>query len=279
MQNINHSDRIVVVTGVQRCGASLIMHMLDAGEFPVIANDFLTYESRLAAGLPKEKQWLGSARGQAVKILDILNARPPAAYAFDFILVERDPKQNARSVIKTMAASRQISPKEELDEALSERIKGNLAARHQEILSYLKRYNGCRILPVSFDETLNDPKKTAADINAFLGGNLNESGMANAVIPRPPECLPYMLDQRVRERVRETQSAMAEIVNRRQSDLKALCYDTDREQFDPANSFEILNARQIFEDKEDTASLKALGALVIAELVRRQKAKEPKHSL
>jgi hypothetical protein len=52
---------------------------------------------------------------------------------------------------------------------------GALLRRHPDRVS---------VLPVNYHEALADPAGTAAKINAFLGGGLDEAAMAAAVDPK-----------------------------------------------------------------------------------------------
>lgn len=88
-------SKIIVVSGLGRCGSTMVMKMLDAGGLPVIGNK-VSYEDMRCIEVTKASKWLEEAQGHGIKILDIQRQSLPGEFQYKVIWVRRDFKQQAK---------------------------------------------------------------------------------------------------------------------------------------------------------------------------------------
>lgn len=93
---------INVITGLGRCGTSLVMQMLDAVGEPVVGQ-YPWYEPRQTVPKTYNKRWLGRQDGKFIKLIFPLQFDfPDAEYKFLYLI--RDPVQQFLSIIKLQKA-------------------------------------------------------------------------------------------------------------------------------------------------------------------------------
>lgn len=176
---------ITAVTGSTRCGTSLVMGMLHAGGVPAYADNFVSYETSKVLGLPRHAEWLVLCEGKAVKLVEPLYLMPLPRRSWRFILMRRDPMEQAKSQIKFI----RMLGTPIADDAPT---LGVLAASLKADLPKMRRQLGKLgpMIEVAFEDVLADPLGSARRIEAFLGVPLDTDAMAARVIPRSPACAP-----------------------------------------------------------------------------------------
>lgn len=195
---MNH-DRIVIVTGMSRCGSSMTMKMLHAGGMPVVCDNFVSYElndgrkcrvRRKYAMPPIEPgHWLGDCQGKAVKVLDPHVFQVPPGFSYDFVFCTRDANEQATSMVKFLKAMG--IAKGTLQEIY--RLRSSLLEEEPIIVPWLKdTYPTCRLMVMSFEQTLRDPNAQAERLNTFFGGQMDAVAMAAVVHRRDFKCLPNL---------------------------------------------------------------------------------------
>ncbi|SFP62484.1 hypothetical protein [Sphingomonas rubra] len=100
------TDATIIVTGLGRCGTSLIMQMLAVGGLPMVGiyPDFESEAAEHERGAAPSL-WLSRTAGRAVKVLDPHLVPPPAGGAYRAIWLTRDLDQQAASQIKLIGAA------------------------------------------------------------------------------------------------------------------------------------------------------------------------------
>jgi len=179
---------ITVVAGLPRSGTSLMMQMLAAGGMPVLTDDSRPpdadnprgyFEFAAARSLRRDRTWVPQARGKAVKIIAHQLAFLPggADCRYRVIFMERDLDETLASQKKMLQRHGRMGARmadSELKQTYTRQlgnIRRRLAAR------------GIPLLPVSFKDCIEQPLKVAADVQRFLGRELNLSAMAAVVAP------------------------------------------------------------------------------------------------
>jgi hypothetical protein len=138
------------------------------------------FELEAVKSMGKDRGWLEGARGKAVKVIAQLLPGLPPDRPYRILFMERPLSEVTASqsamIEKLGGKTARISPQKM---AASYR-------RHIEAVANLLRRNAERlsVLPVPYHEALADPAATAARVNAFLGGCLDEAAMAAAVDPK-----------------------------------------------------------------------------------------------
>jgi hypothetical protein len=177
---------ITIVSGFGRCGSSLVMQMLAAGGMPTPYSSYPSYEIER-----KTKMFMANLYGGALKVLDPHVSRPPKGGVYQFIWLDRDLNEQAKSMAKFIGAANPGLPPITDDKLPI--LVGSFKKDRPKCMSLMHNYTQ-RILKLRFEDILADPAGTAAKLNAFCGGQLNEEAMVKAVRPRGPECLPYLME-------------------------------------------------------------------------------------
>lgn len=177
---------ITIVAGFGRCGSSLVMQMLAAGGMPTPYSEYPSYEVQNGTQLLIAKLY-----GAAIKTLDPHINRPPPGLPYRFIWIDRDPVEQAKSMVKFVGAVSNVKLKGDAVATLAASFKKDRPKANAVMLHYAKCH---QILKLKFEEILADPAGTAKKLHDFCGGKLDEAAMAAAVRPRGPECLPYLME-------------------------------------------------------------------------------------
>jgi predicted AlkP superfamily phosphohydrolase/phosphomutase/tetratricopeptide (TPR) repeat protein len=184
-------ETVMIVSGLPRSGTSMLMQMLEAGGLPILtdgeraadeSNQRGYFELEAVKRLPQdpERAWLHEAGGKAVKVIaQLLPSLPPGVpYRILFMarplgeilasqqaMLQRSGKQGSKQSQRQLAATylKQL-----------EQIRQVLAAYPEQV----------QVLNVDYHRTLANPEDAAARVNAFLGGGLDETAMAEAVEPQ-----------------------------------------------------------------------------------------------
>lgn len=182
---------ITAVTGVARSGTSLMMQMLKVGGLEPFSDSESghSHETRLIFDAP-DWSWLDLVDGCAVKFLDPHRYMPlPAGPQYRFILMRRDPTQQALSIEKFARALLPGVPAGDV-RMIAASIKSDI----KKIRSHLRTRG--RVLEVHFEKLLEDPVTVAQKVVDFCEGDVADVApfMAGFVLDRPPECLPGLLE-------------------------------------------------------------------------------------
>lgn len=180
---------IYVVLGLPRSGTSLMMQMLLAGGIPLHCESFISGESSDIFKLPKETNWLKKCHGQAIKILEPLVFVLPRTFEYRFIVMHRNPAQQAKSFEKFM---RYVGAETDHPKYL-ETLESSFVREMPMIVNKYQMYPG-RLKEISFEKLIENPIAIANELQAFLNQPLNVKSMAAIVQARSPDCLPNMLE-------------------------------------------------------------------------------------
>lgn len=180
---------VVIVSGLPRSGTSMMMKMLAAGGLPILTDGERTADEDNPEGyfeferVKKLRQgdvaWLPQAEGKAVKVISALLEYLPAGYRYKVLFMNRAMPEVLASQRKMLI--RRGEDPDKIDEA----VLAESLARH---VAHVKRWLASQphfdVLDVDYNAVLLDPLPHAAQINAFLGGQLDEESMASVVNPR-----------------------------------------------------------------------------------------------
>ena len=189
------TQKIIIVTGVGRSGTSLMMQMLEAGGLPVVIDDdpiFYEHNSYYLRIKDEDFSFLHRCQGKAIKILaPIVMFLPEKDYDYAFIRCTRNPAEQVDSYIKLLNNRGQETPD---DENTKYRLTKLAEADQKNLNNYLGKVGP--VLTVPFEDSIKG--QCIPGISNFVysqtGVSLSHEKMKSVIIDRPPECLPYMLE-------------------------------------------------------------------------------------
>jgi hypothetical protein len=185
---------VTVVTGVPRSGTSLLMQMLARGGMPISTDGVRRpdednprgyFESEVVKklGAGGDLRWeLPAMTGTAVKIVAPLVLRLPADLPYRVLLVRRNVAEVIESQHKMMARAGIVAP---LDD---QRLARALGASWHRVRSWASGNPRTGLLELNYAELIDDPRRSAVTIEAFLGGGLDMEAMAASVDPALHRC-------------------------------------------------------------------------------------------
>lgn len=163
------------------------MQMLSAGGVPCIGEypgfeDLAHHEQRAQ----DPHGWAASSAGKAVKVLDPQRAPPPPGYAYRTIILQRDPAQQAESMLKLIEYDRSRTMRRGMRAGLNRDIP--------KMLQALPTDHRCKLF---FERILAEPVIAARAIAGHLRMDLDVEAMARCVVPRGSRCLSGMLEHQL----------------------------------------------------------------------------------
>ena len=182
---------ITVVSGLPRSGTSLMMQTLAAGGIPPLTDATRLADASNPRGyleleavkrLKMDRSWLPQARGKAVKVIHLLLPELAGAGAEGLayrVVMMRRPVAEVVASQRAMLA-RQGKASAAVPDAQLEKLFADQLARTERWLEGRSEFAVCA---VDYPELVARPAETAARLNAFLGGSLDEAAMARAVDP------------------------------------------------------------------------------------------------
>ncbi len=181
---------ITVVSGLPRSGTSLMMQTLAAGGIPPLTDATRAADASNPRGyleleavkrLKLDRAWLPQARGKAVKIIHLLLpelAGGPEGLEYRVVMMRRPVAEVVASQRAMLA--RQGKASAAVPDAQLEKLFADQFARVERWLEGRPDFTVCA---VDYPTLVSAPTETAARLNAFLGGGLDEAAMARAVDP------------------------------------------------------------------------------------------------
>lgn len=176
----------VGVCGFGRCGSTMAMSMLVAGGCPPVddATDppYELANARLAHHLP--------LAGRCVKLLDSATycglPRPPAG-GWRFVWLDRDPVQQAISLLKMLTGFGNVSADQVASDAV-DRLVASFARDRPRLLGMLRQAGP--VLVLDYETVLAQPRKTAKLLRREVWPALDVDAAAAVVHRRDGTCRP-----------------------------------------------------------------------------------------
>ena len=179
---------VTLVSGLPRSGTSMMMQMLEAGGMPLLADGVRPpdpdnprgyFEYSPVKALPRDRTWLGAARGRAVKVVLGLLHHLPMEHRYRLILMRRNLAEVLASQRAMLLRLGDLSPRPDQDERLG-RV---YAAQLEEVEAWALARCNLRLLRVEHDQLLRDASSVARSVNAFCLEDLDVKAMARCVDP------------------------------------------------------------------------------------------------
>lgn len=183
----SRGEPIVVVSGLPRSGTSMMMHMLEAGGVPILADGERSadvdnpkgyFELERIKELEKEpdKSYLRQGRGKAVKAISFLIKDLPDENDYRVIFMRRDLDEMLDSQEKMISRLQQGDTAADR-EAMKEAYRNDIV----RVRLLCRSRPNFEMIEVGYRATIEDSAATARAVNQFLGGGLDEAAMRAAV--------------------------------------------------------------------------------------------------
>ncbi|MFO7992082.1 MAG: sulfotransferase [Thermoplasmata archaeon] len=180
-----NEETIVIVSGLPRCGTSMMMNMLERGGIEPLTDNVRTanvdnpkgyYEFERVKKLPDDTDWLPQAKGKTVKVLAELIKHLPEGYKYKVIFMKRNLKEVIESQ-KKMLKRRGEDPDGVSDEELRNMFIKYLKVLEREI----DDHPDMDVIYVSYNDMIETPELEVDRINDFLSGGLDTDEMLSTI--------------------------------------------------------------------------------------------------
>ncbi|MBI3413706.1 MAG: sulfotransferase domain-containing protein [Verrucomicrobia bacterium] len=184
---LRYGRPVVLVSGLPRSGTSMLMQMLEKGGMPIVTDKVRTPDEDNPKGYHEferikeidkttDKSWLKSYRGQVIKTISFLLQDLPLDLNYQVIFMRRNIEEVLRSQNKMLernGSSGELVP--------DDKMRRNYEFHLKKVYYQLEHTPNFEVLYLDYPAVVENPKREAARINAFLGGGLNVEAMASAV--------------------------------------------------------------------------------------------------
>jgi hypothetical protein len=180
-------DEIGIVSGLPRCGTSMMMAMLGAGGLPLLTDEVRRadednprgyYEFEAVKHTKTDAGWLAGAGGKVVKMVSALLPDLPGSHRYRVVFMERN-------MAEILASQRAMLARQghEADPAGDER-QAQLFERHLvSVRDWMARQANFTVLYVHYNDLVVTPAEHIERLDGFFGGTLDTAAMA-AVVDR-----------------------------------------------------------------------------------------------
>ncbi len=178
---------ITIVSGLPRCGTSLMMQMLAAGGMSALTdgerqadtdNPRGYFEWEQIKQLPKQPDCIGQAEGRVVKCISQLLFSLPKGHDYKVIFMQR-PLPEVLASQTEMIRRRGSTASPLSDAAMQKAFESHL----KQIESWFKGRPEIALLRIPYHNVLHDPRGTSEKIQSFLSIPLDIKAMAAEVVP------------------------------------------------------------------------------------------------
>lgn len=178
-------DAIIIVSGLPRCGTSMMMQMLEAGGIPIVTDHIRKsdednlrgyYEFEKVKEIKKNSGWLDQCFGKVFKMVSALLYDLPKNRKYKIIFMKRN--------FEEMIASQNVMLKRKgiKDDGISDEVMAKKFESHlSKIEAWLEKQNFIDILYINYNNVLQNPFKNAQRVNMFLENRLNIDNMVGVV--------------------------------------------------------------------------------------------------
>src|SRR5436190_23000857 len=184
---LKYGRPLVLVSGLPRSGTSMLMQMLEKGGMPIVTDKVRTPDQDNPKGYHEferikeidkttDKSWLKSYRGQVIKTISFLLQDLPLDLNYQVIFMRRNIEEVLRSQNKMLernGSSGELVP--------DDKMRRNYEFHLKKVYYQLEHTPNFKVLYLDYPAVVENPKREAARINAFLGCGLDVEAMASAV--------------------------------------------------------------------------------------------------
>ena len=179
------ADDIIIVSGLPRCGTSMMMQMLEAGgNLPMTDhirkadedNPKGYYEFEKVKKIKEDASWLESCYGKAFKMVSALLYYLPNDKRYKVIFMKREMAEMLASQNKMLQRKGQNSDTIS-DEEMSKKLHKHL----RKVEEWLANQNNIDVIYINYNDVINNSYENAQLVNQFVNGRLDVEKMAGSV--------------------------------------------------------------------------------------------------
>lgn len=186
-RRLRYGRSVILVSGLPRSGTSMLMQMLEKGGMSIVTDKLRTpdednpkgyHELERVKELDKtnDKNWLKNHRGQVIKTISFLLQDLPLNLHYKVLFMRRNLDEVLRSQNKMLERSGTKDPL-----VPDEKMRQNYDLHLRKVCYRLDRSPNFEVLYLDYSAVVENTKREAERINAFLGGGLDVAAMASAV--------------------------------------------------------------------------------------------------
>ncbi len=174
-------EYITIVSGLPRSGTSMMMAMLEATGFEILADGIRTadednpkgyYEFERIKQIKTDKAWLPDAKGKVVKGISQLLLDLPPDYHYKVVFMRRDLNEVLASQKKMLIR------RGTLKEGVADAEMRALFLKHLDhVTDWLRQQKNFDVLYVNYNKLLTEPDPDIVRLNEFFGGTLDTQAM------------------------------------------------------------------------------------------------------
>src|SRR5262245_49544326 len=176
---LKYGKPLVLVSGLPRSGTSMLMQMLEKGGMPIVTDKVRTPDEDNPKGYHEferikeidktpDKSWLRTYRGQVIKTISFLLQDLPSELNYQVIFMRRNLDEVLRSQNKMLERNGTGS-----ELVSDDKMRRNYELHLKKVFYRLDRSPNFQVLYVDYSAVIENPRREAGRINAFLGGALN----------------------------------------------------------------------------------------------------------
>jgi len=178
-------DTIVIVSGLPRCGTSMMMQMLEAGGMAIVTDNIKTpdednprgyYEYEKVKKIREDASWLKNCNGKVIKMVSALLYYLPKGKKYKVIFMVRDMEE----MFESQEAVLQRLGGEGVDisyEEMIEKLKKHLL----DVKDWVARQRNIEVTYIDYNEVIQNPQRKASLVSQFLKGQVNVEKMSTVV--------------------------------------------------------------------------------------------------
>jgi hypothetical protein len=180
-------EYLTIVSGLPRSGTSMMMQMIHAGGIPALTDEIRKadednpkgyYEFEPVKRTKKDASWLKQAPGKVVKMVHVLLLDMPPGYEYRVVFMRRALEE----VIKSQDVMLQRQGKDSGDLSKEQLIRA-FSGQMEKVEKYVAEHPNFKMLQVNYNQMINEPAPLVAQVNDFLGGDLDTEAMMAVVDP------------------------------------------------------------------------------------------------
>jgi hypothetical protein len=187
VRRLKYGRPVVLVSGLPRSGTSMAMKMLEAGGLSVVQDGIRTadednpkgyYEDERVKDLAEmqDKSWLRNARGHVIKVVSSLIQYLPDENFYKVIFMRRDLDEVLASQAKMLDRRGEANQSDDDD-------MRSFYTQHLDKVQFQMRFRSYfDVLYMNYTDVLENPRREAERINAFLGQNLDVDAMSAVAV-------------------------------------------------------------------------------------------------
>jgi len=179
------SEFVTIVSGLPRCGTSMMMKMLEAGGMELLVDNIRKpdednpkgyYELEIVKKIREDASWLEGSHDKVFKMVCMLLYDLPADKKYRVIFMRREIDEMLASQRKML--ERNGKSVENYDNGEMKRLYSKLLL---DIEKWLSEQKNMEVLYVNYNDTISSPEETARRANRFLGNSLDVGEMLKVV--------------------------------------------------------------------------------------------------